>query len=119
MASSTTMAFLARLVVLLPVTASAADSLAPFIEELCGEVQCGNVYTSAPFGFECRCKLGWKQMHPDNEDDLEFHLGVDKVAGIVTISSVVYTCMPAPPPVPSVPYNTSVFDRKTSSLRNL
>ncbi|KAF7848406.1 hypothetical protein BT93_L1975 [Corymbia citriodora subsp. variegata] len=108
MASSTTMAFLALLVVLLPMAATAADSLAPFIEELCNEVQCGKgscvVNTSAPFGFECQCDAGWKRTRLDDEDNLKF------LPCVIPNCSVEYSCMPAPPPVPSVPYNTSVYD---------
>ncbi|KAL3750418.1 hypothetical protein ACJRO7_011423 [Eucalyptus globulus] len=106
MASSTTMAFLARLMVLLPVTASAADSLAPFIEELCGKVQSGKrsciMNASALFGFKCQCEVGWKQMRLTNEDDLKFYL-----ASNVLLST---PACPGLPPVPSVPYNTSVVD---------
>ncbi|XP_030460625.1 uncharacterized protein LOC115680925 [Syzygium oleosum] len=108
MASSTTMAFLALLVVLLPMAATAADSLTPVIEELCNEVQCGKgscvVNTSAPFAFECQCEDGWKRTRLDNEDNLKF------LPCVIPNCSVEYSCMPAPPPVPSVPYNTSVFD---------
>ncbi|KAL3750413.1 hypothetical protein ACJRO7_011418 [Eucalyptus globulus] len=96
------MAFLARLAVLLLVTASAADSLAPFIE-LCDEVQCGKglcvLNPSAPLGFECQCEAGWKLTRFDNEDDPKF-----------LPRSVHYSCMPAPRLFPSVPYKTSVFN---------
>lgn len=108
MASSTTMAFLALLVVLLPMAATAADSLTPFIEELCNEVECGKgscvVNTSATFGFECQCNAGWKRTRLDNEDDYKF------LPCVIPNCSVQYSCMPAPPPVPSIPENTSVFD---------
>ncbi|KAL3750416.1 hypothetical protein ACJRO7_011421 [Eucalyptus globulus] len=71
--------------------------------ELCSEVPSGKgscvVNASALFGFKRHCEAGWKQTRLDNEDDLKFYP-----------SSVEYSSMPGPPLVPSVPYNTSVFD---------
>ncbi|KAL3750410.1 hypothetical protein ACJRO7_011415 [Eucalyptus globulus] len=83
--------------------------------ELCGKVQSGKescvVNASALFGLKCQCKAGWKQMRLDNEDDLKFYLASNASAKRVgNRCSVEHSCMPEPPTVPSVPYNTSVFD---------
>ncbi|PSS10110.1 Slit 2 protein like [Actinidia chinensis var. chinensis] len=109
MASSNFMNSLAILLVLLPMIAKGDDNnLTPFYENMCNEVQCGRgsckVAVGSPFNFKCECDSGWKRTRLDNESSLEF------LPCIVPNCSVEYSCMPAAPPTPAIPYNLSFFD---------
>ncbi|KAK4424736.1 hypothetical protein Salat_1667200 [Sesamum alatum] len=83
-------------------------SLSPFFESLCDEVECGKGRCEAapgyPFNFRCVCEAGWKRTRLDDEQDLEF------LPCIIPNCSLDYSCMPAAPPAPPVPYNLSFFD---------
>ncbi|KAL1558839.1 hypothetical protein AAHA92_09255 [Salvia divinorum] len=83
-------------------------SLAPFFDDLCKEVECGKGSCEAapgsPFSFKCNCEEGWKRTRLDDEEDLEF------LPCIIPNCDVNYSCMPAAPPLPAVPHNTSFFD---------
>ncbi|KAK3006255.1 hypothetical protein RJ639_016881, partial [Escallonia herrerae] len=96
------------------------------------------VARGSPFNFKCVCDPNWKRTRSDDEQNLQFlpcvipncklsHLsripfGVisPKIARLLnendssfnqpTESSLDYSCMPAAPPVPAVPYNLSRFD---------
>ncbi|KAI4379013.1 hypothetical protein MLD38_016421 [Melastoma candidum] len=85
-----------------------ADNLSPVYPDLCNEVECGKgscvSNSSSPFGFVCQCESGWKRTRLDNEDDLKF------LPCVIPNCSVDYSCLPAAPPAPSIPYNTSFFD---------
>ncbi|KAK4755483.1 hypothetical protein SAY87_009240 [Trapa incisa] len=74
----------------------------------CDGVQCGKGKcvpdTGYPYAFVCQCDSGWKRTRLDNEDALKF------LPCVIPSCSVQYSCMPAPAPLPPVPYNTSFFD---------
>ncbi|KAK4759370.1 hypothetical protein SAY87_022501 [Trapa incisa] len=103
---------LVLLVLLLPASASLAFGWNwdhPFNDtNACDGVQCGKgkcvSNSSYPFVFVCECDSGWKRTRLDNEDDLRF------LPCVIPSCSVQYSCMPAPAPLPPVPYNTSFFD---------
>ncbi|XP_039163437.1 uncharacterized protein LOC108957692 [Eucalyptus grandis] len=59
----------------------------------------------------------WLQMPVRSglETDVPRQLRRPQVPSQCLQGSVEHSCMPEPPTVPSVPYNTSVFDRKSSS----
>ncbi|KAI4302992.1 hypothetical protein MLD38_038674 [Melastoma candidum] len=92
----------------LSAAAAAAPDWAPFNEQLCQDVECGKgkcvSNSSYPFNFICECDAGWKRTRLDNEDGLKF------LPCVIPNCSVQYSCMPAPPPLPAVPYNLSFFD---------
>ncbi|KAH6824917.1 hypothetical protein C2S53_002753 [Perilla frutescens var. hirtella] len=112
MALSYLQVFIAILVVLLPIAAKGDDfppGLAPYYDEICKEVECGKGSCEAssnifPFSFKCNCEQGWKRTRLDTDEGLEF------LPCIIPNCSVDYSCMPAPPPMPAVPHNLSVFD---------
>ncbi|CAK9134985.1 unnamed protein product [Ilex paraguariensis] len=112
MASSNFMASLALILVLLAVTVKANDNippaLAPFFDNLCNEVECGKgtckTSPGSPFNFVCECDAGWKRTRFDNEENLQY------LPCIIPNCTLDYSCMPAAPPAPSVPYNSSLFD---------
>ncbi|GFY92034.1 hypothetical protein Acr_08g0004300 [Actinidia rufa] len=107
------MASIAIFLVLLPMIAKGDDNnvqpyLTPFWENMCKEVECGRgsckVAVGSPFNFKCECDSGWKRTRLDDEDGLEF------LPCVVPNCSVEYSCMPAAPPSPPIPYNLSFFD---------
>ncbi|CAK9136037.1 unnamed protein product [Ilex paraguariensis] len=112
MASSNLMASLAVILVLLAVIAKADDHISPapspISDSLCNEVECGKgtckTAIGSPFNFVCECDAGWKRTRLDNEENLQF------LPCIVPNCSLDYSCMPAAPPAPSVPNNSSFFD---------
>ncbi|XP_028100998.1 fibropellin-1-like isoform X1 [Camellia sinensis] len=77
-------------------------------DNICKEVECGkgncSVALDRPFGFKCECENGWKHTRLDSEQDLLF------LPCVIPNCSLDYSCMPAAPPAPSVPLNSSVFD---------
>ncbi|EXB93250.1 hypothetical protein L484_024594 [Morus notabilis] len=116
MASSTSLAFLAMILVALPITAFGDhwDDIAPTAaEEICKDVDCGKgkckAKWSLPLGFECECESGWKRndQDGDGDDDQKF------LPCVIPNCTLNYNgCQPAPPPVPEkeVPKNKSFFD---------
>jgi|UniRef100_A0A803PZ11 hypothetical protein len=116
MASSTTsLAFLAMILVLSPVAVFGLDwdDIAPSIsEDMCKEMECGKgkcKWNGAfPLGFTCECDAGWKRTRDqDDEDDYPF------LPCVIPNCTLNYGgCQPAPPPVPEkeVPRNISAFD---------
>ncbi|KAG5528568.1 hypothetical protein RHGRI_029300 [Rhododendron griersonianum] len=84
------------------------DILSPYLDNICNEVECGKgtcqTANGSPFNFKCVCESNWKRTHLDDESDLQF------LPCVVPNCSVDYTCMPAAPPAPAVPYNLSIFD---------
>ncbi|XP_022856467.1 uncharacterized protein LOC111377567 [Olea europaea var. sylvestris] len=100
--------FLAILLLLIPIAAEGII-FPPFIDNICGEVQCGKgtceANQSYPFNFRCNCENGWKRTRLDDEQNLEY------LPCIIPDCSLNYSCMPAAPPLPPVPYNISFFDR--------
>ncbi|CAL5379692.1 unnamed protein product [Camellia sinensis] len=78
------------------------------LDNICKEVECGkgncSVALDRPFGFKCECENGWKHTRLDSEQDLLF------LPCVIPNCSLDYSCMPAAPPAPSVPLNSSVFD---------
>ncbi|KAK6143229.1 hypothetical protein DH2020_023577 [Rehmannia glutinosa] len=111
MALSRIGSFLAILVLLVAVPAKANDvppSLSPFFENLCNEVECGKGSCEAapgnPFNFRCNCEDGWRRTRLDDDQNYEF------LPCIIPNCSLDYSCMPAPPPAPAIPYNLSFFD---------
>ncbi|KAI3448673.1 hypothetical protein Pfo_005338 [Paulownia fortunei] len=111
MAFSKFQPLVAILLLLLPIAAKGDDVppiLSPFFENLCNEVECGKGSCEAapgyPFNFRCNCEDGWKRTRLDDEQNLEF------LPCIIPNCSLDYSCMPAAPPVPAVPYNLSFFD---------
>ncbi|XP_059312238.1 uncharacterized protein LOC132063618 isoform X1 [Lycium ferocissimum] len=113
-------AYLPLLLVMLPMLAATEDSIPPVLapyfgtslfDNICNDVDCGKgsceQAPGKPFNFICNCERGWKRTHHDNdddEDDLQF------LPCIVPKCSVDYSCLPAPPPAPPIPHNTSFFD---------
>ncbi|XP_009771089.1 uncharacterized protein [Nicotiana sylvestris] len=109
-------AYVLVLFVMLPIVLAAEEDsispvLAPYLEKICKDVECGKGSCEAaagkPFNFECKCEKGWKRTHhddDDDEDDLEF------LPCIVPKCSLNYSCLPAPPPAPPIPHNMSFFD---------
>ncbi|CAA2985356.1 Hypothetical predicted protein [Olea europaea subsp. europaea] len=99
--------FLAILLLLIPIAAEGII-FPPFIDNICGEVQCGKgtceANQSYPFNFRCNCENGWKRTRLDDEQNLEY------LPCIIPDCSLNYSCMPAAPPLPPVPYNISFFD---------
>ncbi|XP_071728160.1 uncharacterized protein [Rutidosis leptorrhynchoides] len=87
---------------------SIPPGLSPFIDNLCDDVNCGkgkcSVDRAKPFNFVCQCDSGWRQTRFDKEDDLQF------LPCVIPNCSLDYSCMPAPPPAPPIPYNISFFD---------
>ncbi|KAH7867219.1 hypothetical protein Vadar_030559 [Vaccinium darrowii] len=83
----------------------------PNFGNMCSEVKCGKgnctVDSSYPFNFQCECEDGWMRTHLFNDTNLKF------LPCIVPNCSLNYSCMPAAPPVPAIPYNNnySFFDR--------
>ncbi|PON87125.1 neurogenic locus notch-like protein [Trema orientale] len=115
MASSTSLVFVAMVLVSLTTTAFGLewDDIAPSIaEEICKEVECGKGNCKAdgsfPLGFTCECDAGWKRTRDqDLEDDLHF------LPCVIPNCTLNYgSCQPAPPPVPEkeIPRNLSAFD---------
>ncbi|KAL3537830.1 hypothetical protein ACH5RR_001196 [Cinchona calisaya] len=108
MAFSTLKISLSLLIILLPIATKGNDPFSPLFDNICNEVQCGKGTCQAspgyPFNFKCICESGWKRTHLDNEDNLQF------MPCVIPNCSLDYSCMPAAPPVPPVPYNTSFFD---------
>ncbi|CAK9137232.1 unnamed protein product [Ilex paraguariensis] len=112
MASSNFMASFTVILVLLAVIAKADDHISPapspIGDRLCNEVECGKgtckTAIGSPFNFVCECDAGWKRTRLDNEENLQF------LPCIVPNCSLDYSCMPAAPPAPSVPSNSSFFD---------
>ncbi|CAL5330464.1 unnamed protein product [Camellia sinensis] len=113
-ASHSFMAFVAIILaaVVLPVSAKASDgiapALAPYVDNICNDVECGKgnctVALNSTFNFKCECENGWKRTRFDSEQDLLF------LPCVIPNCSLDYSCMPAAPPAPSVPLNSSVFD---------
>ncbi|XP_065616404.1 uncharacterized protein LOC111988211 [Quercus suber] len=111
MASSKFVAFLAVLVVLLPMSALGANNTTdPFLARVCEEVECGKgtcvADLSYPLGFQCQCDQGWRR-NDDGYADLAF------LPCVIPNCTLNYSgCQPAPPPVPQKtnPYNLSAFD---------
>ncbi|KAL8555087.1 hypothetical protein ACS0TY_003042 [Phlomoides rotata] len=112
MAFSNFQAFMAIMLLLVPLAAKGDDvppGLAPFYDELCKEVECGRGSCEAapgsPSQFKCNCENGWKRTRLDDQDenDLEF------LPCIIPNCTVDYSCMPAPPPAPPIPRNSSTF----------
>ncbi|KAL2478257.1 EGF-like [Forsythia ovata] len=103
-------AFLAiLLLLLLPLAVKGNGIFPPFIDNnICEEVQCGKGTCEAnpnfPFNFKCNCDNGWKRTRFGNEQNLEY------LPCIIPDCSLDYSCMPAAPPLPPVPYNISFFD---------
>ncbi|GAA0155914.1 hypothetical protein LIER_38180 [Lithospermum erythrorhizon] len=109
---------LVLIVVILPFASEAnwwdkdlPPSLAPQLENICNEVNCGKGKCEAapgePFSFKCNCDAGWKRTRFDDDnddDDLEF------LPCLIPNCSLDYSCMPAPSPAPPVPNNKSFFD---------
>jgi len=111
MVSSNFMVCLAVVLVLLPLTAKGtaiSPILAPFYDNICNEVECGKGSCEAspgsPFEFICKCDDNWKRTRFENEDDLQF------LPCVIPNCSMDYSCMPAAPPSPAIPYNFSFFD---------
>ncbi|KAA8544936.1 hypothetical protein F0562_019669 [Nyssa sinensis] len=111
MASSNSMAFLAMLLVLLPMAAKGDNippSLAPFYDNICNGVECGKGSCQAapdkPFNYICQCENGWKRTRLDDEETLQF------LPCVIPNCTLNYSCMPAAPPAPPIPYNFSFFD---------
>ncbi|KAL3728128.1 uncharacterized protein LOC104417674 [Eucalyptus grandis] len=106
MATSRLTVFLAVLV-LLPI-AALGFPWTPFNEKVCDEVECGKgtcvTNSSYPFTYICECEAGWRRTRLDNEDDLKF------LPCVIPNCSLQYSCMPAPPPIPPVPFNWSFLD---------
>lgn len=102
------MAFLAMLLVFLPMTAIGDDLSDAILGRICNETECGKGTCKASldykFTFKCECDPGWKRTRFDNEDDVEF------LPCVIPNCSLDYSCMTAPPPAPSNPQNESVFD---------
>ncbi|XP_030534733.1 uncharacterized protein LOC115743885 [Rhodamnia argentea] len=80
----------------------------PFNVKMCDVVNCGKgtcvENSNSPFDFVCECDAGWKRTRLANEDNLKF------LPCVIPNCSLDYSCMPAPPPLPPVPYNVSFFD---------
>uniref|UniRef100_A0A2N9EI63 EGF-like calcium-binding domain-containing protein n=1 Tax=Fagus sylvatica TaxID=28930 RepID=A0A2N9EI63_FAGSY len=118
MASSKLMAFIAMLVVLLPMLALGSNDTSPlddFLGKVCEQVECGKgnctVDTSYPLGFKCECERDWRR-DDDGDDDLSF------LPCVIPNCTLKYSgCQPAPPPVPERenPRNISAFDRTLGS----
>ncbi|KAA8536993.1 hypothetical protein F0562_029471 [Nyssa sinensis] len=112
MAFSNLMASLAMLLVLLPMSVkgdSVHPNLSPYFDSnICNEVECGKGSCQAaagkPFNFVCQCDNGWKRTRLDNEEDLQF------LPCVIPNCTLDYSCMPAAPPAPAIPYNLSFFD---------
>jgi len=87
-----------------------APSSWPNFGNMCSEVKCGEgnctVDSSYPFNFQCECEDGWMRTHLFNDTNLKF------LPCIVPNCSLNYSCMPAAPPAPAIPYNNnySSFD---------
>ncbi|CAL5379688.1 unnamed protein product [Camellia sinensis] len=113
-ASHSFMAFVAFILaaVVLPMSARASDgiapALAPYVDNICNDVECGKgnctVALNSTFNFKCECENGWKRTRFDSEQDLQF------LPCVIPNCTLDYSCMPAAPPSPSVPLNSSVFD---------
>ncbi|KAK9054251.1 hypothetical protein SSX86_000002 [Deinandra increscens subsp. villosa] len=87
-------------------------SVSPFFDNnFCDQVNCGRGNCSydpaKPFSFECKCDPGWRKTRSDNEDEDDLHAFLPCV---IPNCSLDYSCMPAPPPSPPVPNNSSIFD---------
>ncbi|KZV54420.1 hypothetical protein F511_09735 [Dorcoceras hygrometricum] len=103
--------FVTILILLLPIiTITEADILDPYFDNICNEVQCGKGSCqsdrSYPFGFKCVCDSGWKRTRLDDSDEQDLLY----LPCIIPNCSLDYSCMPAAPPAPPVPHNTSIFD---------
>ncbi|XP_073027043.1 uncharacterized protein [Primulina eburnea] len=99
------------LLLILPIiTITEADILDPFYDNICNEVQCGKGSCesdrSYPFGFRCQCDSGWRRTRLNDSDEQNLLY----LPCIIPNCSLDYSCMPAAPPAPAVPYNTSFFD---------
>ncbi|KAM1468487.1 hypothetical protein ACFX2I_033438 [Malus domestica] len=112
MAFSKSIAFLAVLLVALPIAAFAdwPYNLAPTIAaQICDQVECGKgtckFDINEPLGFTCECDPNWKRTH-DGDNDLKF------LPCVIPNCTLNYNCQPAPPPVPQkeVPRNLSAFE---------
>ncbi|XP_071933399.1 uncharacterized protein [Coffea arabica] len=99
---------LAMVMILLPIATRGDDPLTPILNDICKEVECGKGTCQAslgyPFNFKCICDNGWRRTRLDNEETLEF------LPCVIPNCSLDYSCMPAPAPLPSIPYNNSFFD---------
>ncbi|XP_030466967.1 uncharacterized protein LOC115685947 [Syzygium oleosum] len=98
---------LLAVLVLLPV-AALGYPWTPFDVKPCDAVECGKgncvANSSYPFNYICECEAGWKRTRLDNEDDYKF------LPCVIPNCSLQYSCVPAPTPLPPVPYNLSFFD---------
>ncbi|KAF3454337.1 hypothetical protein FNV43_RR04784 [Rhamnella rubrinervis] len=112
MASSTSLALVAMvLVVLLPISAM-GDVPTWVAEKICEEMECGKgtckVDNSSSVGFICECDANWKRLKDDDDnDDFRF------LPCVIPKCTLNYDkCQPAPPPVPEkeAPHNISAFD---------
>ncbi|XP_018826299.1 uncharacterized protein LOC108995230 [Juglans regia] len=112
MGSSSMVAFVAVLLVLLSMTSLGSSDTSPlddFLGRVCEDVECGKGNCSAdlsyPLGFKCECNTGWKRTR-DEDDDLTF------LPCVIPNCTLDYGCQPAPPPVPEkeIPRNLSAFD---------
>ncbi|KAK4799418.1 hypothetical protein SAY86_024783 [Trapa natans] len=101
------MALSALLLVFLP-SACLATDLNNLNETICDAVECGKgkcvSNARAPFAFICECDAGWKRTRLENEDNVKY------LPCVIPNCSIEYSCMPAPAPLPPVPYNVSFFD---------
>ncbi|KAL7126343.1 hypothetical protein ABFS83_14G179700 [Erythranthe nasuta] len=112
MAFSNMQLFVAFLLVLVPIATKGdtniPPSLSPLFDNICNEVECGKGSCEAapgkPFNYKCDCEDGWKRTRFDDEQDLEF------VPCTIPNCTLDYSCMPAAPPAPAVPHNSSFFD---------
>lgn len=116
MASSVSLAFLAMILVALPITAFGFrwDDISPTVAaEICDDIECGKGTCKAngnfPLGYMCECDSGWTRTshHEDDDDDHKF------LPCVIPNCTLNYgSCQPAPPPVPEkeVPLNISAFD---------
>ncbi|KAJ0013984.1 hypothetical protein Pint_20528 [Pistacia integerrima] len=134
MSSFRVMAFLAVLVVLLPMTALGggggghgdgwgfdylSPAYPPFSENPCDMVECGKGTCKSnatfPYNYVCECEPGWKRAE-DDDDIYDFDFKRSRhffLPCIIPNCTLNYgTCQPAPPPVPekTFPTNFSTFD---------
>ncbi|KAM5561556.1 hypothetical protein ABKV19_022247 [Rosa sericea] len=113
MAFSNSMAFLATVLVLLPMATFAVDwpAISPTAaKEICKEVECGrgtcNYNSSEPLLYTCECETGWKRTAEGN-DSLKF------LPCVIPDCTLDYTNCQAPPKVrdyTQLPSNLSAFD---------
>ncbi|XP_054785219.1 uncharacterized protein LOC129291733 [Prosopis cineraria] len=111
MASSRLLAFLAVVVIFMPMAAKGGP-LDDILDKVCDQVECGKgkcvVNTSLPLNFICECDSGWKRTKDyDNNTYANNFLPC-----VIPECSLDYGCQSAPPPVPDreYPYNLSAFD---------